>query len=431
MSREKLYLVRKGMQEFLGPMNLSDFKRKLSKLEFGTEDEVCCSCGKWTTLEDIIKLERRYPEVYEVIKNERTNEWALGTMEPTLIHGKTKKKSNLFLIALLVLMVSGVAMFVVNKNSVKNFMAASGAFEVATSLYTSGQKAAFAEFMKNNSVNVFESLKQKKQYHQWKPFIRAYAYIEDGEFPIVPSSYIKGGRNADTPDDCSVRNLKAVFYSNVGQIENYLRGKEFLENDWTRIISWDPSYIRNRSNNHEWIEPRSYYHFCLNMAKRVIEEVQSERQFSLSYLNDLSKRFDSIMMFLSGSDYSNYQDRVVDVIQSQYPVLRVLMCQDLMIFTSEPQSSCSSNSQTGIISDSLGHGLDQRGDVISLYVSIKNEADSKVVKKNINSVTPFNSHSKFNYQAELNFYSKYVEFGGDLLKANEGTQKSFPEFNFQ
>src|SRR4051812_11628672 len=74
----KLYLIRRNLENFSGPMTLGEMKEAYKRMAFGLQDEVSGHCGPWVSLEDLVRVKKHYPEVARIVNEEMLAGWGLS-----------------------------------------------------------------------------------------------------------------------------------------------------------------------------------------------------------------------------------------------------------------------------------------------------------------------------------------------------------------
>src|SRR5258708_5662786 len=75
---QKLFLIRRGLDTFLGPMSLQDLRVSYGKMSFGFQDEITGHLGPWVPLENIEALRKFYPEVAAIVHHDIATSWGGG-----------------------------------------------------------------------------------------------------------------------------------------------------------------------------------------------------------------------------------------------------------------------------------------------------------------------------------------------------------------
>ena len=83
-----MYVVRRNLETFLGPMNIEELKRAQNAMEFGLHDEIAGNCGEWVRFDKPGEMGLHYPEVIDAISKEMFESWGISTHPKKL--NKTK-----------------------------------------------------------------------------------------------------------------------------------------------------------------------------------------------------------------------------------------------------------------------------------------------------------------------------------------------------
>ena len=75
----KLYLIRRNLEGFSGPMSLMELKDAFKRMQFGLSDEVSGHCGPWVTMDNLEKVKKTYPEVARIVYEDLASEWGVSS----------------------------------------------------------------------------------------------------------------------------------------------------------------------------------------------------------------------------------------------------------------------------------------------------------------------------------------------------------------
>ncbi len=275
---KKLYLIRRGVEGFVGPMSLSELRAAYSKMQFGAQDEIAGSCQSWITIERQELLRRHYPEVASFIYQESANSWggsdhvsgvaASGSAAAQSIRMRT------ILVAFAYLLACALAVWV--------------AFQLARNLKLSGKLAPedreaslavlesyietgnlrdFATAMERQLPSLLPKLQKSRiQTNQWLPLLRTYAFYRDGEVPGFSQSILRG--NVVTPvagalpSECTVKYWKGRWQNSSQAWVQLSSGKAVPRTHWATLLLLDPNWTKRRSV-HGWRLPQNFYAACI------------------------------------------------------------------------------------------------------------------------------------------------------------------------
>jgi len=298
MGQSGYYLVRRECREFIGPMKLSEFQERLGRLEFGMQDEVSGHCGPWVILDRKDDLVKAYPEIAKALGEDLPLSWRENTGHAKVISRKdqrrdrkqkiteqknsrsdfneylqSRKKQSTFRkqVALGVVFVSFlIGLAIVAKKDEAPLVA-----DVAT-LATRGDVTEFLNVMGLKVIpNAGRLIKTNKSQAMWLPYLRMYAYHTSGAIDGVSTKILRGELPAAALQDCSVEGWKRKWRENAGQTVAFVQGKSLNKNPWTKLLAYDPFWIRRRAAK-AWTKPRNYYEGCLMTASTAMRSFSGE-----------------------------------------------------------------------------------------------------------------------------------------------------------
>lgn len=301
MGQSRYYLVRRESREFIGPMSISDFKRRLERMEFGMQDEVSGHCGPWTVLDHRDEISKHYPEILTAVGESLPMSWRETTGHARVIsrqdsrkdrkrdqksrgtsgHARDgfddylrqrQKKSQRIKLGSLVLVLSA-AMFAGYNTLRKEDLPP---LAELTSLAGKNDPTDFLNVM---GVKVIPSLpkimRTQKIQNSWLPLLRMYSFYTTGSVEGVSAKLIRGDLPPSAPQDCSVEGWKGRWRESSGQVVQFVQGKAMPKNPWTKILALDPHWVRRRPTK-GWLKPRNYYEGCLMTAQVAIRSIASD-----------------------------------------------------------------------------------------------------------------------------------------------------------
>jgi hypothetical protein len=102
-----------------------------------------------------------------------------------------------------------------------------------------------------------------------------YAFYTTGSIEGVSQKMLRGEQPAASPLDCSVESWKQRWRENANQLAPFVQGKSMNKNQWTKILSIDPNWVRRRPAK-GWIKPKNYFEGCLMTAAVAIRSMTTD-----------------------------------------------------------------------------------------------------------------------------------------------------------
>jgi len=284
----KLYLIRRNLESFAGPMTLNDMRDAYKRMAFGLQDEVSGHCGPWVTFDDLPAIKKYYPEVARIVNDEMLAGWGISGAAVRIVNEDTKRidmrqqKGLGLAITFLVIAVVAFVAAVYMANSAK----LSGKFKDTKEDVTLEKLQGFIDRNDSNGFNAIVSTnldqildkfrKGKKLDNRWLPYLRAYAFANDGSIPTLNSKILRGETLAAAPVDCSLKAWRLNWRSSVKIWNEVIVERKMLRTHWSRLLAWDPYWIKRRVDRKGWLGLNSYYVACLIMAERAVTELMSD-----------------------------------------------------------------------------------------------------------------------------------------------------------
>jgi hypothetical protein len=303
MSGGRLYLVRRDSREFIGPMVLAELRQRLSRLEFGMQDEVSGHCGPWVVLDQKEILTLHYPEIAELLQDSLPLSWREVTNHARVISRQDARRDrsgrsrstrrggaktttedfNAYLKQrrLRQKIVWASIIFVVSSlTALGVWMAGRGDdLPSLSEISTLANKSDNREFMDVMASRVIPAAariaKSPKTMTVWIPYLRMYAFNSGGVIEGVSARQLRGDLPQGAPADCGVDFLKRKWRENAEQIVQFSQGRTLSKNPWTRILAMDPQWVRRRPAK-GWIKPRNFYEACLMNGIAAIRSLAGE-----------------------------------------------------------------------------------------------------------------------------------------------------------
>lgn len=284
----KLYLIRRNLESFIGPLSASDMKDAFQKMQFGLQDEICGNCGTWIALDNVEKIRKYYPEVARTVLDDHAN-WATSSLESiqnpngaSSKKGSKKKPSPLsglgWAIALLVIAAVALStaiyfaitgkILILPKDQDNPYL-----FDELKSIQDRQDETGMIRFMDKNLSEIVDRVtRTKKPEPQWLPYLRSHAFRYDGEVEGLPFRMLRGEGMSHTPMDCSLKTWNTRWRGAIKSINELVQQYRLVNNHWARILAWDPHWIRRRDHK-GWLKNESYYLGCSLMAEQALKDL--------------------------------------------------------------------------------------------------------------------------------------------------------------
>jgi len=282
----RLYLIRRNLESFIGPLTVDSMRDAYKRMAFGLQDEVCGHAGDWVGLDDIEKLKQVYPDVAKVVSQDMLGGWGMGENTGLKMmnddtgqvfvnnRGRTLKVALAFLMVALITFAA--AMYFNGKGKL------SGKLIVAETLPTVEQMNGYVQTQNTAQLiaDLEDSQKQlvesattsKAAFTEWIPYLRLYAFSKDGMVDGIRPKILRGSDANAAPTDCSLATWRRRWKKSVKSWPAFLEGKKLMRSHWARLLAWDPHWIARRESS-GWIQPKNYYIGCIEMARKSLQEI--------------------------------------------------------------------------------------------------------------------------------------------------------------
>lgn len=287
---ERLYLIRVGMERFLGPFTLKQVQEAYHKMQFGLQDEISGSLRQWVTFDNIEGIRRHYPELVQLIHSEMMSGWGMTVapgpsaasarmrMGGTGFDAPPQSRSPLIggLFALLFAIILGFLSYHDGEwvNPVSYLKDRS--YYQAKSYLGDRYNARFEGYMDRNRHEITQQMRKKKGFIQWLPYVRSVAFSKEGRWEGLSAKKLKGNADAFLPADCSTATWDDRWRDSRNDWLPFLEGRRMPREEWSRILMMDTHWIKNRSPMPGWMEPGSYAEACLRMALKSLVKLTNE-----------------------------------------------------------------------------------------------------------------------------------------------------------
>jgi hypothetical protein len=311
----KLYLIRRKLESFVGPMTAEELQKSFERMDFGIEDEVVGHCGKWIKFENKKSLQKYYPDVFPLIYKGSREVWSAAinsnqavSFEEEKIQTSSKKKRKqrsphnkqsakkskskglAYLFLLMSAAAIGLAVYLIKEdNLVVNIPMFSNKVSLTKvkKYFQDGNLVGFMSYMKDHQPAIVTEIKKNKiDGHKsvWLPYLRFYAYQGSGEVAGLPASTLKGRNAVSAPSDCSMEAWTKNWKSSKSQWADMVYGKNLVKSQAGRMLGWDPHWIKRRPSQ-GWSEPINYYGACVFMAYRAFEKLMNDKKFVKDFIS--------------------------------------------------------------------------------------------------------------------------------------------------
>lgn len=283
------YLVRRNLETIVGPMTLKEFKDKFEHMEFGLQDEISSHCSKWIFLEDAKKLKVYYPSVYKYIFSDLRT-WTDQMNQKVNLSSKKKPSKKKSKIAKRMWMVFLGVVFLISMLVWHNRAYLYQEFQASTddtqidlvevkNFYDGGQFDQLDAYMRSYEAQIARKA-NSAEAKDWLPYIRWFVYFKGGNMDDVSAQTLKGEEAElnNTPVDCSFNSWKYRFQESIRDWRAIFSGQELPKAHWSRILAWDPHWIKRRPSE-GWLQPSNYYGGCVFMALQGFLVLSEEQDF--------------------------------------------------------------------------------------------------------------------------------------------------------
>lgn len=328
-----LYLIRKDVELFLGPMTIRELKANMDRMAVGIRDEVSGSCGPWVYLDRQDLLNRHYPELVSLVQETTTDGWisdsgpfrneptAKGLMvSPGARPSRRRWFTGIFFGSALLF---GVMLWLLTRGGELSSRIVGDKLPDVSMVevqLANGDESRFVALMAPNIAEIIDRANRNQTaMDMWLPSLRAWSFwvgplsqqvgtgalpaIEGyaagrGEIDAVAAKKLRGLAGVAAPADCSLAAWRQRFTDALPSIELLDSGRQLPSDHWGRLLAWDPHWIRRRTQV-GWKRPANFYHACLRSARNALSglSVAPARQQAIASVRD---RLDLIHALVSG-----------------------------------------------------------------------------------------------------------------------------------
>ena len=282
--RDRLYLIRVNLETYIGPLNFTEIRQSYKKMKFGFQDEVAGSNKEWVSFDDLDKMKSHYPELTKFVKNEMLAGWAPKTEIGEGYDdsdGLDKKRSlPAVFLAITIIISIAVGSIYLSRNWLEKqyeIYFEGPNLDLAIDLIKKQDRASVISFYQQHEKKIRQQIAIRKTLTDWLPLLRAYAFYTGGEIAWLRKHILKGKDSPFAPKDCSLNTWKKRWQLSEGTWRDINSGKNILTSDWTKILIWDPYWIKSRKMPPTWLFPRNYYEGCLVISLKALNMIQPNK----------------------------------------------------------------------------------------------------------------------------------------------------------
>lgn len=436
-----LYLIRRSLENYVGPFTLGELKEQYRQMEFGLQDEIAGGFGKWIALDNVSSLKKNYPEVGKFVQEELLGGWAVATGADKELISPERKRSRrtkrrvlpfglgLMFLLILALMIAAVYFVRTGKLSSKFFdRARTGETDGLIKLIESNDLTTFDTTIETMLPKILPKMvRSRKTYNEWIPFVRFYAFRKDGNVEGLKPKLLRGMGQIDAPQDCSMSYWAQKWIDSSPHWDDFRQGKDTPSSDAEIILLWDPYWIKRRHLVEGWIKPINYYEGCLLMAQQALTNVLKEANNpdANTLGGELLQRLGAISKIIQG--------KTPTPADNPFGILGYMTCLEIAQSPSE-LSMCrykDANVSAGIkkfLASYYGRNQIRLMLTGTTIVTDDNLAEMNRLQKILKSKDDFNS---FNYQAETKFLLTILLNQGSIKESLKRIKYDFPEVDFE
>ena len=425
--KKDLYLIRVAFQTFVGPLDLDGVRRAHKNMEFGLQDEIAGSNRKWVRFDDMDKIRKYYPELTRFVGKELLSGWGLteeikeikSSPSKSVQEKSSAKNAAFFVVMACIFIAIGAITFKKAPFLLDQFGALKDPSPTrAIEFYNNGNKKMFNTYIKTHLKGILMS--GNPQY--WTPILRIYAYRHEGAIEGIIPLALKGKGADYAVNDCSTayfqKSLKAIG-GKVLQVSSGM-GKGIADTDISKMLLWNPHWIKRRIVPEAWIEPQSYYEACLAMAAKAVvrHATLSKREQSYTLLKN---RLSWVLALASGI---NAKDKFI-----MKGPLWALSC----IEQAESEAEIS-ECVTVRYQKEWRSLLEFRSNHRRVWLTINQNKllgpqDIAYIADTIKSLSPLEPSTKMDYGVELRFFQELLTNGGLVQEAKKTALLRYPTIN--
>lgn len=433
---ERLYLIRVGMERFLGPYTLKQVQEAYSKMQFGLSDEISGSLRQWVAFDNVEGIRRHYPELVQLIHTEMMSGWGM-TVPPAhaapnakMRMGGTKfnraasnsNRTLWILIGFVLALAALLAFFSYRDGEWVNpvtYLKERSYYQAKAHL---GNKynVRFEAYIDRNRPEILRAMKFKKGNAQWLPYVRAVAFAREGKFEGLSAKRLRGAADSNLPLDCSVSAWDERWRSSRGDWSAFVDGRRFGKEEWSKIVLMDTHWIKNRSPMPGWSEPGSYHEACLRTAAKSLEKVAADDSDGKTILARLRWQLSAIAGTSQSSEYE------------MSGTLWAVSCLEDADLPEDLKTCLNSVRSKGPWQEYFEAMIAVRKMSLLAHDGAQmSENDGQELLNTLNSFASRKTDAILDYDAELKFYHEIIAQKGNVRAAKGLISKKFPSVRFE
>lgn len=442
----KLYLIRRNLETFHGPVSLAEMKEAYKRMQFGLQDEISGHCGPWVSFDDLAGIKKNYPEVARIVNDDMLQSWGVSDHGARLVNEDTRKldvkKSRGIGLALTFLVIALVAfaaaVYMANGSRMSGKAGTDGPTpEQAMALLTAGDEVGFNALMDENLPDLVDrATRPKRPEPQWMPLLRHYAFQNDGALPNMAPKVLRGDDAPFSPVDCSLRTWRKRWRDGLKSWNDFLTRKRLIRQHWSHLLAWDPHWIRRRDFP-GWLEGENYYVGCLTMADRALTEmfsdatlVSSAADWEKMGINKLKQRLTWVLETsrtgIGGQPVTTAVGNVLagwTCVEAARDTKELAKCRDLMVpppgAPSPDQDIWNAYNEERLGWNMLRIMMPTKGPLPAENLSLLTQQATKMNKAD--------HFTRFDYKVEFRLLRALLKQATPVEKAIEKTQAEFPD----
>ena len=431
---ERLYLIRVGMERFLGPFTLKQVQDAYHKMQFGLQDEISGGLRQWVTFDNIEAIRRHYPELVQLIHSEMMSGWGM-TVAPgstpnarmRMDTGFSKPASSgrglLFVTLFLIVLGAVIGMLSYRDGEFVNpiLYMQNRPYYQAKSLLGDHYNARFEGYMDRNRQEINQAMKKRKGYIQWLPYVRAVAFSRDGRWEGMTAKKLKGAAENFLPADCSVAAWDDRWRDSRANWMPFIEGRRLPKEEWSRLLMIDSHWLKNRSPMAGWEEPGSYHEACLRTAlkslvKMTVDDSSSDAKV---FLSRLRWQLGAIAGTSPSAEYE------------MSGTLWAMSCLEDAHLNDDLKNCFNSVKVRGPWQDFFeAMTLVRRMAILTTEAQLS-DSDVRELQTLLTQFTPKAGELFLNYEEEIKLYQEVIAQKGNVKAAKSAIQKRYPGVHFE
>lgn len=290
---ERLYLVRRRFEKFLGPFSFKELKHAYKNLEIDYQDEISAGGRDWVYLYDSDQVHHTYPEILHFLKDDSGGPWNAPKVGSHTSRPPQPKRWP-WVAAVLVISAAGYFGYKYKDDWLK-FYAKSPMLEKAESLSRKKKWQNLQLFFAANRGKLPSWLGPSgEEREDWLPLLREAFYRSKGEIRGISPQWIGlDSKKLGLDGDCSVQRWKEDILKDRFRWRQMAKGRVLPSGNFARLLLWDSHWIRRRTPESSWHIPGSSYDYCATLAIVAIGELVATYPISgrnLGHLREFQER---------------------------------------------------------------------------------------------------------------------------------------------